>query len=83
MSPESIYSWVKADPFVPFRVVMSNGRHYDVRYPEELIVSRDEIIIGELDPDFRVPIPRMSVWVSPRRINTIEPIAAPTPPATA
>ena len=33
-------------PFTPFRLVMSDGRSYDVRHPELLLVGRTLSVIG-------------------------------------
>jgi hypothetical protein len=40
MRPEDLLAYVKAAPFRPFRVVMNNGKTYDVRHPEFVKVGR-------------------------------------------
>jgi len=39
MEPTELNAWVRATPFVPFRVRMSDGRMFVVRRPEELKVG--------------------------------------------
>jgi hypothetical protein len=34
MQPQEILAWLRATPFVPFRIWMKSGRTYDVRHPE-------------------------------------------------
>jgi len=40
MRPEDLLAYVKAAPFRPFRVVMNNGKTYDVPHPEFVKVGR-------------------------------------------
>lgn len=36
MGPNELNTWVRAVPFVPFRVLMNSGRTFEVRHPEVL-----------------------------------------------
>jgi hypothetical protein len=37
---------VREQPFVPFRVVISEGASYEVRHPDQIMVRRDSAVIG-------------------------------------
>jgi hypothetical protein len=37
---------VKQNPFVPFRLVLTEGTSYEVRHPEQIMVARDSAVIG-------------------------------------
>jgi hypothetical protein len=39
VSPNDFYSLLRAKPFVPFRVVTSDGTTYEVRHPEMVMVA--------------------------------------------
>jgi hypothetical protein len=40
MRPEEVKNWLKREPFVPFRMVLSNGRTFEVQHPEMIMVGR-------------------------------------------
>jgi hypothetical protein len=44
MDPQTLLDYRAASPFKPFRVVMNNGRAYDVRHPDLLAVGEDVAI---------------------------------------
>jgi hypothetical protein len=46
MSPRDLLKRVRQRPFTPFRVVVSEGGTYDVRYPQQVIVTRDAAVIA-------------------------------------
>jgi hypothetical protein len=55
MSPRDLLKRVKQRPFIPFRLVVSEGGNYDVRHPEQVMVTRDLAVIGiegDQDQDF-------------------------------
>lgn len=45
MDPQEILSYVHAQPFRPFRILMNSGRTYDIRHPEMVRVARDCVIL--------------------------------------
>jgi hypothetical protein len=90
MNQESIGRLLARSPFVPFRIWMSNGRHYDVLTPYGVLPLPTDMIVGEnLDPDFPVPVYSRASFINYAQINTIDPLPvppptqAPTPPAAA
>jgi hypothetical protein len=42
---------LRAKPFVPFRLCLSDGGHLTVRSPEQVMLFRRYAIVGLLDPD--------------------------------
>ena len=44
MRDQSILSYVRAEPFRPFRIVMNSGKSYEVGHPETIAVGRDVFI---------------------------------------
>ena len=42
---------VQARPFVPFRLIMSEGGTVDVRSPEVVLLGRRFAVVGLLDPN--------------------------------
>ena len=49
---DEILEWLKRDPFVPFRITLSSGQGYDVRYPDLITVGRDIIQVAHPKSDF-------------------------------
>jgi hypothetical protein len=41
MQPSTLQTYVRAQPFRPFRIVMNSGAAYDIRHPEMIHVGRD------------------------------------------
>ena len=55
MSPCDLLKRVKQRPFAPFRMVVSEGATYDVRHPDQVIVTRDAAVVaipGEQEQEF-------------------------------
>ena len=45
MTPASILTYVRAEPFRPFRIHMASGRTYDVRHPEMVKVGKTNLLV--------------------------------------
>jgi hypothetical protein len=41
MLPSTLQTYVRAQPFRPFRIIMNSGNTYEVRHPEMIHVGRD------------------------------------------
>jgi hypothetical protein len=50
MPPAELLQVVRARPFVPFRMYMSDGTVYEVRHPELVIVTLGTAFVGYPDP---------------------------------
>ena len=53
MRPESIRDELHRQPFVPLRLHLTDGKTYDIRHPEMIIVTSREVYVGreETSPD--------------------------------
>ena len=45
MTPQNVLSYVKAEPFRPFRIHMASGWTFDVRHPEMVRVGRSNLLV--------------------------------------
>jgi hypothetical protein len=50
MHPNDLLARVQARPFVPFRLVVSEGATYEVRHPDMIIVARRSVVVGVPSP---------------------------------
>ncbi len=46
MRPDDVLEMLRARPFRPFRISLSDGQQYEVRHPEIAIVSRSTVLVG-------------------------------------
>ncbi len=46
MRPEEFKELLDARPFVPLRIHMTDGKTYDIRHPEFVLVLRQRVDIG-------------------------------------
>ena len=46
MTRNDLAKRAKQRPFVPFRLVLTEGTAYDVRHPEQIMLARDSVVIG-------------------------------------
>jgi len=51
MNPDFMRSLLKEQPFVPFRIFLSNGGFHVVKHPENAIVMKTRIILVYPDTD--------------------------------
>lgn len=53
MRPEDLLHWLRATPFVPFRIRLNSGRTFDIRHPEMVRLSRTTIHIytSQIEPE--------------------------------
>lgn len=45
MRPDDFLTWLKAQPFRPFRFTLVRGKSYDVRHPELVRVGRTTLTL--------------------------------------
>jgi len=70
MTPDVINSRLRARPFAPFRVHVSDGSAYKVRSAEFMFVSRREVVTGiDVADD---GLPERSIHVDPVHATRIE-----------
>jgi hypothetical protein len=46
MRPEELRELIRRQPFVPMRLHMTDGKTYEIRHPENVILSRARVDIG-------------------------------------
>ncbi len=46
MRPEDLYEFTRHRPFAPYRLHATDGRTYEIRHPDQVIVLRSRIVIG-------------------------------------
>jgi len=78
MSRNDLLERVKQKPFVPFRLVLTEGSGYEVRHPEHVMVGRHSAVIGlpgKMEQDFY----ETTVLVDLLHIVRLEPLKAEKP----
>ena len=78
MPLEDLLDWIKADPFTPFRLRLTNGQVYDIHSPSMIWPGRQSVLIGFPNPTDPFVYDR-HVTIGLLHINSIEPLV--TPPA--
>ena len=79
MAPEELSTVLKQQPFEPFRLVMTDGIHYDIRHPDLLWVGKRTAYVGLTGQPGQTLFER-SVRVDLLHVTRIEPIDSPVNP---
>jgi hypothetical protein len=77
MSRNDVLTRVRQRPFLPFRLVLSEGTGYEVRHPDFIMVGRDSLTLGltsEPDQGFY----ESTVLIALPHIVRLEPLAVST-----
>jgi len=45
MNPENVREWLQRRPFEPFLVRLSSGVSYEVRHPENAVLTKNKLVI--------------------------------------
>lgn len=51
MAPKDILEVVRRTPFEPFRLVLADGAKYDINHPDQCMVMKKSVVIGEVSND--------------------------------
>ena len=70
MAPQEIKKLFSVEPFIPLRLHLANGSHYDVHSPSDVIIGLLSLTIG-VDPD-ESGLFRDSVYISPNHVSHIQ-----------
>lgn len=73
MRANDIQNVLKAQPFMPIRVHISDGSHHDVRHPEMLMVSKTVVSVAIYAKD-DASLPESIIFCDPVHITRIEPL---------
>jgi hypothetical protein len=71
MSHEDLLQFIRQRPFVPFRLITTDGTGYEIRHPEMLMPGRRLVIVG-LPDDPAVPAFARTVVVSLSHVQRLE-----------
>jgi hypothetical protein len=75
MRAEELTQIVRRQPFVPFRLFLTDGRTYDIRHPEFIWVQRARVDVA-LDPDPKTGVIDRVDFLSLLHIVRVEDIEA-------
>jgi hypothetical protein len=75
MSHEDLLSFIRQRPFVPFRLVTTDGTSYEIRHPEMLMPGKRTAIVGIPD-DPTIPAYDRTITVSLLHVQRLEPMQA-------
>ena len=78
MSADDLLQRVRARPFVPFRLVLTEGTPYEVRHPDHIMVTRTIASIGRPSEDEQSLFESV-VWVFLLHIVRLEPLDSQKP----
>jgi len=79
MTHQDLLQFIRQRPFVPFRLMTTDGTAYDIRHPEMLMPGRRLAIVGVPD-DPTVPAFDRTVAIALLHIQRLEPFGVPTTP---
>ena len=74
MAPQDIHKKLKATPFVPFRIFLTDGKTYDVDVRTYAVMAPTELIIGIAFDDNGWPT--KSAYIAPNHVVRVEPLEA-------
>lgn len=72
MAPQDILKKLKATPFKPFKLFLSDGKTYDVTEPTHAYMTPTELIVGFEHDEH--DLPRKSAYISPNHVVRVEPL---------
>jgi hypothetical protein len=75
MKPEELYRILHKRPFEPFRIHLTDGRLFDIRYPEINLVGVNYMVIGIPVPDDPDPVADQFIKVPLSLFDRIEPLS--------
>lgn len=61
MIAENMRNLLRRDPFMPFRLVLSSGHHYDVVHPELAVVLKSEVFVAFPDRERWAHVPFLHI----------------------
>jgi hypothetical protein len=76
MRLEEIQDALRRQPFVPFRVFVSDGAACDVRHPELCVPGRRSLFIGMIAPGTTEPVFDRFAIVDLAHVTRLEPLDA-------
>ncbi|MBY0513914.1 MAG: hypothetical protein K2P78_08390 [Gemmataceae bacterium] len=77
MDYQTIKDRRKANPFQPFRVVMTDGKGFDIHHPNLIWPGRSTVLVGIQDPSEPAGVFGHYVGVAMLHVVQIEPLSPP------
>ena len=77
MAPQEIHKLFKREPYIPLRIHVVDGSHYDVMSRSDIFIDMLSLAIG-VNPD-ESGLFREAIYVSPSHVSRIEPLAQQSP----
>jgi hypothetical protein len=76
MPPQDLSEALHHHPFRPFRLVLTDGKQYEIRHPELFMLGKRSAVIGLVKPDDPEPLYDHYVTVDLLHIVRMEPLDA-------
>jgi hypothetical protein len=76
VKPEELYHMLHKRPFEPFRIHLTDGRVFDIRYPALNLVGVSYLIIGIPVPNDPDPVADQFIKVPLSLFDRVEPLSA-------
>lgn len=77
MPPDQIHEALHRQPFVPFRIHTTDGRTFEVRHPEMVLVMSRTIVVGILEPQGGSRFPERMETIALIHVVSLEPLGQP------
>jgi len=79
MTSATIWNRIRQQPFKPFRLNSSDGKHYDILHPEMIYVSKNSVVVAIYDRGEKPgeSLPSRDVYISPLHVASAEDLPAP------
>ena len=77
MHPDELLAAQRRQPFLPFRLHVSDGSSYELRHPEKFWLTQRTVYVGIAAEG---PIPERAVTVALIHVSRLEELPAPTVP---
>ncbi|MBX9580891.1 MAG: hypothetical protein K2X87_11335 [Gemmataceae bacterium] len=76
MSPDDVLTAKRKVPFVPFRIIASDGRTFDVRMPDRCMVLPHTVIVGVMRREDD-ELPERLAYIHPSQLRDLVPLDQP------
>lgn len=74
MDYQTLREWIDAEPFTPFRLVMTDGREFAIHHPNMLWPARTNVLVGIPGNSAEPDIPDRHATVAMLHIVRVEPL---------
>lgn len=78
MSTDDVLAARRKEPFEPFRIVLTDGRTFDVRMPDRCMVLPHTVIVGVMKREDD-ELPARVARIDANQLQGLIPLAAPSP----